>query len=177
MELAGATWPQVEATEGRNVLAVPVGSLEQHGPHLPLDTDTRIALAVASGAARGRDGVAVSPPVAFGSSGEHAGFPGTLSIGSAALTALLVELGRDAARDWETMLLALRPAHVDMAAAVPGDRRSLAELWPVLRERGVRAVTATGVLGDPTGADANEGVAMLESLAAELVSTVRNWLA
>ncbi|HVT41380.1 MAG TPA: creatininase family protein, partial [Acidimicrobiales bacterium] len=48
MELAGATWPQVEATEGRNVLAVPVGSLEQHGPHLPLDTDTRIATALAS---------------------------------------------------------------------------------------------------------------------------------
>ena len=35
MELAGATWPQVEATGARTVLAVPLGSLEQHGPHLP----------------------------------------------------------------------------------------------------------------------------------------------
>ncbi|MGA2474574.1 MAG: creatininase family protein, partial [Acidimicrobiales bacterium] len=49
MDLGGATWPQVEATGGRTVLAVPLGSLEQHGPHLPLDTDTRIAVAVAAG--------------------------------------------------------------------------------------------------------------------------------
>jgi mycofactocin precursor peptide peptidase len=82
-----------------------MGSLEQHGPHLPLDTDTRIARAVAKGAAVGRDGVAVAPAITFGASGEHAGFPGTLSIGTPALTELLVELGRDAARDWDAMLL------------------------------------------------------------------------
>ena len=102
--LPDVCWTEVDLT-ARRVLLVPLGSLEQHGPHLPLDTDTRIALAVASGAARGRGGVAVAPAVAFGSSGEHAGFPGTLSIGTGALTELLVELGRDAARDWEAMLL------------------------------------------------------------------------
>lgn len=84
---------------------MPLGSLEQHGPHLPLDTDTRISLAVAHGAAAGREGVLVAPPIAFGASGEHAGFPGTLSIGTPALTELLVELGRDAGRDWEAMLV------------------------------------------------------------------------
>jgi creatinine amidohydrolase len=97
-------WTEVDRAARRAVL-VPLGSLEQHGPHLPLDTDTRIAVAVASGAARGREGVAVAPPVAFGASGEHAGFPGTLSIGTPALTEMLVELGRDASRDWEAMLL------------------------------------------------------------------------
>ncbi len=84
---------------------VPLGALEQHGPHLPLDTDTRIALAVALGAASRREDVWVAPAVALGSSGEHAGFPGTLSIGTPALTKLLIELGRDAARDWDAMLL------------------------------------------------------------------------
>jgi creatinine amidohydrolase len=84
---------------------VPLGSLEQHGPHLPLDTDTRIAVAVASGAAGAREGVALAPPVTFGASGEHAGFPGTLSIGTPALTELLIELGRDASRDWDALLL------------------------------------------------------------------------
>lgn len=85
-------------------MIVPLGSLEQHGPHLPLDTDTRIAVAVARAAAAGRTGVAVAPPVAFGASGEHAAFPGTLSIGTGALVELLVELGRDATRDWSALL-------------------------------------------------------------------------
>ena len=102
--LPDVSWTEVDLT-ARRVLLVPLGSLEQHGPHLPLDTDTRIANAVASGAARDRNGVAVAPAVAFGSSGEHAGFPGTLSIGTRALTELLVELGRDASRDWAAMLL------------------------------------------------------------------------
>ena len=102
--LADLNWVQVDATP-RRALVVPVGSLEQHGPHLPLDTDTRIALAVASGAASGREDVAVAPPITFGASGEHADFAGTLSIGTPTLTQLLLELGRDASRDWEAMLL------------------------------------------------------------------------
>jgi creatinine amidohydrolase len=96
VELAGATWPQVEATGGRSVLAVPLGSLEQHGPHLPLDTDTRIAVAVASGLAARRRDVAVAPAVAYGASGEHAGFPGTLLVGHDVLAQLLIELVRSA---------------------------------------------------------------------------------
>jgi mycofactocin precursor peptide peptidase len=102
--LPDARWTEVDRTP-RRVVVVPLGSLEQHGPHLPLDTDTRIAVAVADGAAVGRAGVAVAPAVAFGASGEHAGFAGTLSIGTAALTEVLVELGRDASRDWDAMLL------------------------------------------------------------------------
>ena len=86
-------------------MIVPLGSLEQHGPHLPLDTDTRIAVAVARGAATARDGVALAPALAFGASGEHDAFPGTLSIGTGALTELLVELGRDASRHWGAWLL------------------------------------------------------------------------
>ena len=100
MELAGATWPQVEATHGRTVLAIPLGSLEQHGPHLPLDTDTRIAVAIATGLAARCPGVVVAPAVAYGASGEHADFPGTLLVGHEALAALLVELVRSARRDF-----------------------------------------------------------------------------
>ena len=89
---------------------MPLGSLEQHGPHLPLDTDTRIAAAVAERACTGPDGAALpgvglAPPVAIGASGEHADFPGTLSIGHAALSLVLVELGRHASLHWPAMLL------------------------------------------------------------------------
>jgi mycofactocin system creatininase family protein len=102
--LASAHWPDIEAG-ARRVLVVPVGSLEQHGGHLPLDTDTRIAVAVAERACAGRDGVGLAPAIAIGASGEHADFPGTLSIGHVALSTLLVELGRHASLHWPAMLL------------------------------------------------------------------------
>ncbi len=95
MLLERATWPEVEAA-GRRLLALPLGSLEQHGPHLPLDTDTRIAAAVAAGLAALRPEVVVAPPLAYGASGEHAAFPGTLSVGQVALSGLVVELVRSA---------------------------------------------------------------------------------
>jgi creatinine amidohydrolase len=94
-ELAGRTWTDVAAARPA-LLVVPLGSVEQHGPHLPLDTDTRIAAALARRLAEARPEVVVAPPVAYGASGEHQQFPGTLSIGTAALTAVLVELGRSA---------------------------------------------------------------------------------
>jgi creatinine amidohydrolase len=106
VRLTETTWPDVDAAE-RRVLVVPVGSLEQHGPHLPLDTDTRIAVAVAERAVAqaGLPGVALAPPVTIGASGEHAAFPGTLSVGTGALTAVLTELGRHASLHWPVMLL------------------------------------------------------------------------
>lgn len=93
-ELGSARWPEV----GESLLAVPLGATEQHGPHLPLDTDTTIAAALARGLAARIPDVVVAPAVPYGASGEHAGFPGTLSIGTQALEYLLVELGRSADR-------------------------------------------------------------------------------
>ncbi|MGH9115692.1 MAG: mycofactocin biosynthesis peptidyl-dipeptidase MftE [Acidimicrobiales bacterium] len=109
------TWPEVAEVASRTLLAVPVGSTEQHGPHLPLSTDTDIAVAIARTLARHRSDVAVAPAVAYGSSGEHAGFPGTLSIGQDALEALLVELARSA-DDFAGVLLV--SAHGGNAAPV-----------------------------------------------------------
>ena len=102
--LASAVWPDVERSQ-RRALLVPLGSLEQHGPHLPLDTDTRIAAELARVVAAERRGVGVAPAIPIGASGEHADFPGTLSIGHEALTMLLVELGRHASLAWDGVLL------------------------------------------------------------------------
>jgi mycofactocin precursor peptide peptidase len=97
------TWPEVQRRDA--LLAVPVGSLEQHGPHLPLDTDTRIAVAVAAGLAERRGDTVVAPAAAYGSSGEHQAFPGTLSIGQSAVEMLLVELVRSAAATFAATVL------------------------------------------------------------------------
>lgn len=98
VRLASTTSPRVRS---RPLVLVPVGSLEQHGSHLPLDTDTVIAAAVADAAAAvltsaaDRPGeVLVAPPIAYGASGEHQSFAGTSSIGGEALLIVLVELVR-----------------------------------------------------------------------------------
>jgi creatinine amidohydrolase len=204
------------------VLAVPLGATEQHGPHLPLSTDTDIALALCQRLAAARADVLIAPPVAYGSSGEHQDFPGTLSIGQEAMELLLVELGRSASRTFAhlvfvcahggnaepagravarlraesrdvllfqpvwagdphagysetSVMLHMTPTRVRMARAVPGDTRSLAEIMPLLRAGGVRAVSESGVLGDPTGATAGAGGTLLDGLAAALIREVAVW--
>lgn len=98
--LGSATWSELWDRTPRPLLAVPIGSCEQHGPHLPLDTDTRIAVALAQGLTDAFEpgDVMVAPPLTVSASGEHQGFPGTLSIGVEATEMMLVELVRSA--DW-----------------------------------------------------------------------------
>ena len=100
-------------------LIIPLGSTEQHGPHLPLDTDTRIASAVARAVAGRLAGDwMLAPPIGYGASGEHQGFPGTVSIGSSALELLLTEYGRSAC-DWASRLVFVN-GHGGNVGAVAG---------------------------------------------------------
>lgn len=106
MELALATWP--ELGERVDVVVLPTGSCEQHGPHLPFSTDAAIATAVVDQAvarlrAAGVHAVA-APPLPYGASGEHEHFPGTVDIGHDALHAVLLELGRSIGR-WADRLV------------------------------------------------------------------------
>jgi mycofactocin radical SAM maturase len=89
-------WPEVSSVSAASVLVVPLGSTEQHGPHLPLSTDTVVARELAARLAVARPDMVTAPALPYGASGEHAGFAGTLSIGTRVLTDVLVELGRSA---------------------------------------------------------------------------------
>ncbi|OAN34594.1 mycofactocin biosynthesis peptidyl-dipeptidase MftE [Mycolicibacterium iranicum] len=106
-ELGNSTSRQLhDASPG---LVVPVGSTEQHGPHLPLDTDTRVATAVAEAIvtllrARDESKWLIAPAIAYGASGEHEGFAGTVSIGTPVLAELLVEFARSACR-WSSRVV------------------------------------------------------------------------
>lgn len=91
------TWTEVDAMPQRErvVLVQHIASIEQHGPHLPLDTDTVIGEAVLGAAlARLEESmpVLVMPTLPYGKSNEHMGFPGTVTLGAATLLAALGEI-------------------------------------------------------------------------------------
>lgn len=210
-DLSEATSPQ---TAGAGLVLIPVGSIEQHGPHLPLDTDTVIARAVADRMAPALDDAWVAPVVSYGASGEHQAFPGTCSIGTDALRVVLVELVRSI-RCWAervvlvnahggnltavrgaveqlqdeghdvtwvpcatedvdlhagltetSLMLHLAPWSVRRDRAEAGNTQPLREILPAMRAGGVAAVSANGVLGDPTGATAAQGGLLLDQIVA-----------
>lgn len=190
------------------LVVVPLGSWEQHGPHLPPDTDTVIISAVVAAAAAGRQGITVAPTLGITASDEHAGFGGTLSIGTEATAAAVVAIARSAswasgvlfanghggnadaltiareAMDHEglvhdvwslppydgadlhagrtetSVMLHIAPGSVDMSRAVAGTGGAAHDLLATMRAGGVRAVSPTGVLGDPTTATADHGRAV-----------------
>jgi mycofactocin precursor peptide peptidase len=220
ISLAAAVWPDLRDA---GLLVVPLGSVEQHGHHLPLATDTAVAGAVADAAVAELPGALLAPALAYGASGEHEDFPGTISLGTEALTGLLVEYGRSACR-WAhrvlvvnghggnldalraagallrregrdvawfpcavpgadahagrsetSLMLHVEPRGVRTERFVAGTTAPLAELLPRLRAEGVRAVSPSGVLGDPAGASAEEGERQLSALAGRLVAAVGRW--
>jgi mycofactocin system creatininase family protein len=208
------------------VVLVPVGSCEQHGPHLPLATDTIIAMALCERVAARLPHTLVAPPLAVTASGEHAGFAGTLSIGTEVTTQVIIELARSsdwarglvlvnghggnqhavatalstvrregrrieawwpripggdahAGRTETSLMLAIRPELVRTERLEPGDRRPLGEIASALRDGGIAAVSASGVLGDPTAATLSEGNRLLDDLVDDLnrliISYLRTW--
>ena len=213
-DLGARTWTEIDDP----IVVVPVGSCEQHGPHLPLHTDTLIATALARDLVGRRRDCLLAPPLAITASGEHQGFPGTLSIGVEAMAGLVIELVRSA--DWAagvvlvnghggnvtameraadvfeyegrhaliwwpdlrdgdphaghtetSLMLALAPEQVRVDAAEPGPVPRLVDLV----RHGVRALSPNGVLGDPTGATADRGRAILRRLGDQLASAVADW--
>jgi mycofactocin precursor peptide peptidase len=88
----------IDVGDHQPIVVIPVGSWEQHGPHLPFDTDTRIAMAVINHSLPVDDlsAVFVAPAITITASDEHAGFPGTLSIGTEAFAASAIGVAKSA---------------------------------------------------------------------------------
>ncbi len=131
------THPEVAAVAERSVIILSVGSTEQHGPHLPLFTDSIMTIALAEAlATRRAESTLLAPSVNFGSSGEHSSFAGTLSIGQNALELVLLELGRSVDHFAGIIFVTAHGGNVEaMAKAVQklrSEGRFATAWWPTL---------------------------------------------
>ena len=208
------------------LVLVPTGSIEQHGPHLPLNTDTIIAETVAKGVAERyqknfpSNAVFVAPPVQYGASGEHQEFPGTISIGHQVLQEMLIEMVRSISTwanhivfinghggnqhslvkavtqmiyeghkvSWvpcstpggdahagateTSLMLAIAPERVQLSQIESGNLANLQSLMAEITENGIRAVSPTGILGDPTLATSSLGKELIETMVSDVFERI-----
>ena len=213
------------------ILILPLGSFEQHGPHLPLDTDTIIIDSVVAHALDEEQTESakflVAPTIAISASDEHAGFSGTLSTGTEALVQSVVAICRSASWSlgvcivnghggnadalprissaltyekirhsiWSlpsydgadmhaghtetSVMLPVAPDKVHTDRIERGTVGDASALVAQMRTSGVAGVSDNGVLGDPTTATSQHGVAVMKlyssSLANHLATISKEW--
>lgn len=244
------TWPQVEqaVAEGKTTVLLACGAVEQHGPHLPIGTDTYLGTAIAERVALLAGNALVAPTLRPGLSDHHMDFPGSFTLRPETFLALLTDYCTSLARHGFTrivifpshggnadmmkahvpwlartladrcevvlslrlhegmlrigeyladqgvtmgragvhagysetaMMLAYVPELVRMDEAAPGmtDEAFYAPEQVVRSQmesflHGIRSQSASGVLGDPSGADAEIGERLLQMAAESLVQDV-----
>jgi len=136
MHLRDMTWPEAAAARGKRVI-IPIGSMEQHGPHLPVDTDTLLVWRIAEEVG-GRLDCIVAPVISLGVSEEHMGFPGTLTLSPASFKNMVADVCRS--------LHAHGFLHQHILNYHGGNKAHLKELVPLLRKEKIE-VMLHGVLG------------------------------
>lgn len=138
---AGRSYKEIRecAEESGSIAVVPVGSVEQHGHHLPTGTDTILADAVAHGAAAGCEALPllITPPVWAGHSDHHLSFGGTITQSTAQLTEQLVRIGKSILENEFDLVLFLN-GHGGNAAVISNATR---EIGTQYRDREVSALT------------------------------------
>lgn len=129
-----SSWPDVAAHLQRTpIMVLPFGALEQHGPQLPLGTDTATAAEVARRIAERLDAVLL-PPVHYGDTWNNAGYPGTISLRPATVTAIAEDIGRAASASGVRLLVVVNGDW--------GNRNPLAAAMRTLEAEGtMRALT------------------------------------
>jgi creatinine amidohydrolase len=113
------TWEEYRDGVGHKILILPVGSIEQHGPHLPLNTDVVIPKGLAMMVAEAV-GAMVLPPILYGykshpASGGGPSFPGTTSLDGSTLTHLALDILRDTCRHGGKKLMVMNGHYENVA--------------------------------------------------------------
>ncbi len=128
------TWPQAqEAFKRTSFVVVPIGSTEQHGPHLPLGTDFMVAQEMARRLGE-RSNVIVTPTIPIGYAQYHAVFPGTLSLSEETLSRAMIELCEN--------LLRYGATHILFMDGHGGNLTALRKCGEWLRERCIPSAVA-----------------------------------
>jgi creatinine amidohydrolase len=101
------TWPEMrDLVKQQPVIMLPIGSVEDHGPHLPLDTDNFLIGSICEEAARRLDGeMLLLPPIPYGFEEHHMEFPGTIDIAMEHLLHFVFDVTRSVARHGFTRIL------------------------------------------------------------------------
>jgi creatinine amidohydrolase len=157
------TWTEVdEAMKDRPVGILPVGAIEAHGPHLPLNTDTVLAIEMARrGAAKLKEhGVSalILPPVSFTVADFAASFPGTISVSPETSVALLRDVCVSMAKKFRAVAMAnihLDPGHIECvkAALEEAKKAGASVCWAdITRKRWAELLGETFAKGDHAGA-------------------------
>lgn len=157
-ELGKSTYEEVGALlTGRAVALVPVGSVEPHGPHLPLDTDTTISRTAARRAAADLEArglqVVLAPAVPYGVTDYAGGFAGAIGVPAEALTAFLGAIVRRLLADGFLHVCLvnnhLEPAHdAAVRAAIQGVAEGKASVACPLTRRWGRTLSEEFKRGD-----------------------------
>src|ERR671924_1760421 len=109
LEYGRLTWPEVaEAASEDRVCLIPVGTLEDHGHHLPIDADLRIVAEICRRATdEAADETVLLPPIPHGYSPHHMDFPGPITIAWETFTRYVTDVGTSLARHGFRRLLFL----------------------------------------------------------------------
>jgi creatinine amidohydrolase len=157
------------AAASGSIVLVPIGAVEQHGPHLPLGTDVALASRIAADAAALVGGVLIAPPVPYGCSAHHRSFAGTVSLRVETFIHLLVDVASSLAAD------GFVPVFVNGHG---GNRGPLGAGLQVLLEHGVDAwgVTYFELIADEALDEFDgDGAAMGHACALETSLSLANW--
>ena len=183
-ELAQLTWEEVRDLDREHTLVVlPVGAIEAHGPHLPLETDVVIATAMARAGARKLTDrgqvVLILPALAYTAASFGSAFHGTLSISPITVTSPVAPSGlprETLAGQFETSIV----LHERAEAVRDEVRQSLAPNPQSLSQAiksGKRTFAAAGgpraYFGDPAAATGDEGARLIDALGSILEEAVR----
>lgn len=148
------TWPEMaEIVKRQPVVVIPIGSVEDHGPHLPLDTDNFLIANICEEAARRAEGeMLLMPQIPYGYETHHMDFPGTIDIQPEHLLHFMLDITKSVAHHgFERILIAdghgsNMPILDLVARRTNVETRALcaAFIWPSLAARAIREVRQSG---------------------------------